>query len=757
MKHLFTLLCALAVTLGVNAADNLAKGKTAIATSEAQKASLAVDGNSGTRWESVQADEASKVKFQVDLGAAQDINQVRIIWEGAYAKSFTIVAGNTVGDDGYLTDGETVCTVSGETLAGFPLTKIYNFTKTVNARYVEFVPTEKGSPYGISFWEFEVYNVTDTQAPELTAPTVSATTSTSATLTLKATDNTSANVTYVITANGKTWTTTGASGAEVSYVVNNLEPSTTYNFSVVAEDEDANQSAAQTVSATTTAMTIPAVPAVPTDIQVTNIYTVDGNAAGYFFIDWGGSNGSGKEISINGKKAYMISTFTYYGSQFTKIDASTMKTLHLDVYAPEAMDLTVVPICRNAEDNANTPEKGVQFTLKAGEWNALEVPVADLVARGANFGGLYQMKYVGTLANKVDNTAASDGFGNGDGSKTFIIGNVYLSNADAKASLNISAAKNDRGMIVVTGTVTKDNVAELNAIQAEAIDLSDAKIADDVTASDITLKHNVVIAVKGTVTDGVAATTNLPAALTGRKNLIVRRSDSYLFPVEQLDFVDDPTNPIFYDFFFSTGSTGYKYTRTIAAGSYATVAMPATVPAADIPAGLSFYKLTAYDTEKGEATMTKLANDPLNQNAAFIVHNTTDAAIELTCSGMGDLNLMTNDDAGTTFNGVTMLATKHPASGTDIEGCYIFQDNKLKKVAAGSTVVIPGQRAYFKVANAAAKESISLVFNDGETTGISTVKPATAEKADVYYDLQGRRVVNPTRGLYIHNGKKVIK
>jgi hypothetical protein len=31
------------------------------------------------------------------------------------------------------------------------------------------------------------------------------------------------------------------------------------------------------------------------------------------------------------------------------------------------------------------------------------------------------------------------------------------------------------------------------------------------------------------------------------------------------------------------------------------------------------------------------------------------------------------------------------------------------------------------------------------------------KKDNAVYDLQGRRVVNPTKGLYIVNGKKVIK
>ena len=47
-----------------------------------------------------------------------------------------------------------------------------------------------------------------------------------------------------------------------------------------------------------------------------------------------------------------------------------------------------------------------------------------------------------------------------------------------------------------------------------------------------------------------------------------------------------------------------------------------------------------------------------------------------------------------------------------------------------------------------------LAINFGDETGIANL---SSEKTDnVYYDLQGRRVVNPTKGLFIVNGKKVI-
>lgn len=61
-------------------------------------------------------------------------------------------------------------------------------------------------------------------------------------------------------------------------------------------------------------------------------------------------------------------------------------------------------------------------------------------------------------------------------------------------------------------------------------------------------------------------------------------------------------------------------------------------------------------------------------------------------------------------------------------------------------------RAYMVVEGAAARE-LDLVI-DGVSTGIKNMKVGTDD--NVYYDLQGRRVLYPTKGLYIVNGHKVI-
>ena len=66
----------------------------------------------------------------------------------------------------------------------------------------------------------------------------------------------------------------------------------------------------------------------------------------------------------------------------------------------------------------------------------------------------------------------------------------------------------------------------------------------------------------------------------------------------------------------------------------------------------------------------------------------------------------------------------------------------------------PATKAYLLVD--ASAPLLSLVFNDGNTTGINAVKGAELKVNGEYYNLAGQRVAQPTKGLYIVNGKKVV-
>ena len=48
------------------------------------------------------------------------------------------------------------------------------------------------------------------------------------------------------------------------------------------------------------------------------------------------------------------------------------------------------------------------------------------------------------------------------------------------------------------------------------------------------------------------------------------------------------------------------------------------------------------------------------------------------------------------------------------------------------------------------------IVHDGETTGINAVNTAAGKMDGEWYDLSGRRVAQPAKGIYVKNGKKVV-
>lgn len=65
-------------------------------------------------------------------------------------------------------------------------------------------------------------------------------------------------------------------------------------------------------------------------------------------------------------------------------------------------------------------------------------------------------------------------------------------------------------------------------------------------------------------------------------------------------------------------------------------------------------------------------------------------------------------------------------------------------------------RAYFKPGAFDASLSSLAIGGGNGTTGINDLRLQKEDDSDKLFDLQGRRVQNPTKGIYIKNGKKVI-
>jgi hypothetical protein len=123
----------------------LSQGRTATSSSTeapGTPASAAVDGNTTSRWSSAFNDPQW---LEVDLGATDQISQVVLNWEAAYAKAFQIQTS---------TDGTNWTSVySTSTATG----GVQTLNITGSGRYVRMYGTQRATPYGYSLYEFQIY------------------------------------------------------------------------------------------------------------------------------------------------------------------------------------------------------------------------------------------------------------------------------------------------------------------------------------------------------------------------------------------------------------------------------------------------------------------------------------------------------------------------------------------------------------------------------------------------------------------------
>ena len=80
---------------------------------------------------------------------------------------------------------------------------------------------------------------------------------------------------------------------------------------------------------------------------------------------------------------------------------------------------------------------------------------------------------------------------------------------------------------------------------------------------------------------------------------------------------------------------------------------------------------------------------------------------------------------------------------------------KFAKVSGGT---LGAYKSYLQLPteSLAGARELSISFDEGETTGISEIEKMRNVGNEKFFDLQGRLVAQPTKGLYIVNGKKYI-
>ena len=146
----------------------------------------------------------------------------------------------------------------------------------------------------------------------------------------------------------------------------------------------------------------------------------------------------------------------------------------------------------------------------------------------------------------------------------------------------------------------------------------------------------------------------------------------------------------------------------------------------------------------GNVVLTKIENGKVPANAGVILRGTTDAV-----PVVASADALSNNE----LTGIVVRTEVPWENGSKYN--YILQkdgDDPVFKKANGG--YLAANHAYLHTTfDVSAARGLEIVFDD-EVTDVNEIKLQRSD--DQFFDLQGRKVIAPAKGLYIVNGKKVI-
>ena len=206
----------------------------------------------------------------------------------------------------------------------------------------------------------------------------------------------------------------------------------------------------------------------------------------------------------------------------------------------------------------------------------------------------------------------------------------------------------------------------------------------------------------------------------------------------------------------NSGQADIRLDRTLQTGGWNTFCSPFSISSTDLTAmGITAKTLSSSTFDAGSGLLTLIF-----ANAASIE------------AGKPYLVKVNATVQNPTFEGVTTVSTTTPTQTTYADFIPTLGKTKVTGdtkeilfIGSGNTLLYPtelpgylnGFRGYFRLkGDAAAASSFSLNLGE-ETTGIKSIENGqlTIDNSEVY-NLAGQRVAQPTKGLYIVNGKKVV-
>lgn len=186
---------------------------------------------------------------------------------------------------------------------------------------------------------------------------------------------------------------------------------------------------------------------------------------------------------------------------------------------------------------------------------------------------------------------------------------------------------------------------------------------------------------------------------------------------------------------------------TIAANDYTTLCLPFNVQLPENSAVKAYYASAA----AGEVLkLEEITNGIIPANEGVILHNTSEAEA-------ANINLAITTEEATLTNNKLEGVTAKREGYTALSNYVLAAKNGTTGFYKAKFTAITANKAYLPSENITNAQGVMMAFSFGdEVTGIDNVN-AAAPAAKKYYDLQGRRVLYPAKGIFVtEDGQKVL-
>ena len=186
---------------------------------------------------------------------------------------------------------------------------------------------------------------------------------------------------------------------------------------------------------------------------------------------------------------------------------------------------------------------------------------------------------------------------------------------------------------------------------------------------------------------------------------------------------------------------------TINADDYTTLCLPFNV---ELPQGSTVKAYYASQAAGNVLKLEEITGGIIPANEGVILQNTSETEV-------ANINLpITTAEATLTGNQLRGVTAKREGY-TKLNNYVLAKGNKGIGFYKANFTAIAANKAYLPSENIANAQGVMMAFSFGdEVTGIDNVN-AAAPAAKKYYDLQGRRVLYPAKGIFVtEDGQKVL-